>query len=274
VKRTVLLLALLAGCSSPPSGKPEDETLARLRHAGDTAYNLERPEEAAAEYRAALVRARERDDGAAIDDAGFNLATAQLRAGQPQAALQTARDIQAELARRRLTDPTFALVTATAMFRLGDLAGADQVAAGLAGASPELVNAAWFLRGLIADARGDRTGLERAAGALSPGADPADALELRARLAHDPAQAMQAADLRREALDYRGMARALALAAQFTPDTATSADLYLRAGRSAAAQGDAPQARLWLGEARAGNECRAAGRGGPGAAQPAEALTG
>jgi hypothetical protein len=46
------------------------------------------------------------------------------------------------------------------------------------------------------------------------------------------------------------MARALALAAQFTPSVAEAADLYLRAGRSAAGQGDAAEARTWLDRAR------------------------
>ena len=156
-----------------------------------------------------------------------------------------------ELARRGIAEPDFDLITATAAFRLGDLASADRLAAGLSGAPPDLADAAWFLRGLIADARGDRPGLEAAAAALTPSADAADAGELRARLTHDPALALRVAGLRRDALDYRGMARALALAAGCTPDVVAAADLYLRAGRSAAAEGDAPQARTWLGRARA-----------------------
>ena len=85
---------------------------------------------------------------------------------------------------------------------------------------------------------------------MTPAADPADVLELRSRLTHDRAFAMRAADLRRDGLDYRGMARALALAARFTSDAPVAADLYLRAGRSAAAQGDRAEARAWLGKAR------------------------
>ncbi|HEY7576722.1 MAG TPA: hypothetical protein VH855_03925 [Acetobacteraceae bacterium] len=74
--------------------------------------------------------------------------------------------------------------------------------------------------------------------------------ELQARLSHNAALALQAADLRRNKLDYRGMARDLALAAQLTPSGPEAADLYLRAGRSAAAQGDTADARIWLGNAR------------------------
>jgi hypothetical protein len=86
--------------------------------------------------------------------------------------------------------------------------------------------------------------------ALSPTANTADAAELRARLTDDLALALRAADLRRDQLDYRGMARALALAAQFATAPNAAADLYLRAGRSAAGQGDTAQARLWLNQAR------------------------
>ena len=246
-----MVLALLAGCSSPPKGDPEDPTLTRLGHAGDIAFNLEQPDQAAEQYRAALARARTRDDAGAIADAGFNLATAELRAGKPRDAMRTAAEMQAELGRRGVVDSDFALISATASFRLDDLSGADSVAAGLtSGKDPALVNAAWFLRGLIADARGDRIGLEKAAASMTPAADPADVLELRSRLTHDRAFAMRAADLRRDGLDYRGMARALALAARFTSDAPVAADLYLRAGRSAAAQGDRAEARAWLGKAR------------------------
>lgn len=251
MRRSLAVIALLAGCSSPPAGPPDDATLTRLGHAGTIAFNLEKPAQAAGQYRAALDRARTRDDAAAIADAGFNLATAQLRAGQPQAALDTAHQLQAELARRGLADAAFDLIAATALYRLNDRSAADATAARLtASTDPALANAAWFLRGLIADTQADRPGLEKAAGALTQTADAADIAELQARLGHDPAGALHAADLRRTALDYRGMARCLALAAQYIADPASAADLYLRAGRSAAAQGETAEARLWLTAAR------------------------
>jgi hypothetical protein len=252
MRRLTFLALVLASCGSDPkNAAPEDPALTRLGHAGDIAYNLEHPDEAAEQYRAALARARARDDAAAIADAGFNIATAELRAGRPKSAIKTAGELHSELAWRGITDPAFDLVTATALFRLNDLAAADKAAAGLTtGQTPNLADAAWFLRGLIADARGDRAGLEAASAALSPRADVADAAELRARLTRDSALALRAADSRRGALDYRGMARALALAAGFTPDAAAAADLYLRAGASAAAQGDMAQARVWLAQAR------------------------
>jgi hypothetical protein len=250
VRRLLAVLTLVAGCSSVPKTAPEDATLARFDHAGDIAFNLEQPDQAVTQYRSALARARTRDDAGAIADAGFNLATAELRAGRPSEAMRTAQELRAELGRRGVVDADFELISATALFRLNDLAAADKVLAELTGGKPALANAAWFLRGLIADARQDRAGLQQAAAALTPAADPADRAELQARLSHDAALALHAADLRRDGLDYRGMARALALAAQFTPDASAAADLYLRAGRSAAAQGDAAHARAWLDAAR------------------------
>jgi hypothetical protein len=252
VRRAFAVLILLAGCSASPKTKPEDATLARFDHAGDIAFNQEQPGQAVEQYRAALARARTRDDAAAIADAGFNLATAQIRAGQPRAAMKTARALRVELARRGIVEADFDLISATALFRLHDLSAADRMAATLTtGKNTGLADAAWFLRGLIADARHDRPGLQKAAAAMTASADPADVAELQARVSHNPALAIRAADLRREKLDYRGMARALALAAQFTPDASQAADLYLRAGRSAAAQGDTADARVWLGKARA-----------------------
>jgi hypothetical protein len=246
-----LLAAGLAACASPPSGPPSDRALDQFVHAGGNAYDLERPEQAVTEYRAALNRARMRDDASAIADAGFDLAAAQLRAGDAPGAIATAREVQQELARRGRGDPGLDLIVATALFRQNDTAAADRLAAQLtAGGDAAVADAAWFLRGLIADSRGDRAMLANALAALSPAAEPADRMELQARLNHDSALALDAADLRREQLDYRGMARALALAAQFTGNAAFAADLYLRAGRSAAGGGDAAQAKLWLSKAR------------------------
>jgi len=129
------------------------------------------------------------------------------------------------------------------------------------------------LRGLIADERGDEAGLSAAVDMLNGAktqALEADFAELAARLAlrrGDPAlaleQAARAAELRQSTLDYRGLARVLALegaAAALRParrkrsaadsSPARAADLFLRAGRSAAAQGDKASARVWLRRAR------------------------
>jgi hypothetical protein len=172
---TGLLAAGLLACASPPQGPPSDRALDQLVHAGGNAYDLERPEQAVTEYRAALDRARIRDDASAIADAGFDLAAAQLRAGDSQGAITTAREVQQELARRGRGDPGLDLVVATALFRQNDAAAADRIAAQLAAGSDKAVaDAAWFLRGLIADSRGDRAMLAESSAALSPAAEPAD----------------------------------------------------------------------------------------------------
>src|SRR5262249_44101694 len=87
----------------------------------------------------------------------------------------------------------------------------------------------------------------------------ADSAELDARVALRDgrnSEARHAADravsLRQKTLDYRGLARALAVggeAARRAGDNAAAADLYYRAGRSAAAQGDKVAAKDWLQKA-------------------------
>lgn len=266
--KRVLLIALLfvAGCSGSPqkTATPEDETLKRDTNAGDLAYSLERPDEAITQYQAALTRAQARDDVAAIGDLGYDLAVTELRADAPDRALAFARETRAELDRRKVAPfPALLLAEATALFRLNQLEQADAMAErAQSGADPQTTARAIFLRGLIADQNGDEPGLAAAAAALQPGnAVPlqADANELAARLAlrrsaptDAVAAAERAASLRQEAIDYRGLARALALAGQGAKqkgDSAAAAVFYFRAGRSAAAQHDAASARLWLGEA-------------------------
>ena len=262
------LLLVLAACGCAhhaPPGPPEDQTLTRNAEAGQNALSLDRPEEAAAQFQAALKQAEARDDLNAIVEISFNLAVSQLRANRPRDALATAERAEQELA-RRVASPSLPLqlVEATALYRTGDAAHADALAAGIeAGADADSAAGASFLRGLIADDGGNEAGLQDALARLGAGAGPvreADRLELQARLAlrrndNDGARAaaLQAAGLRQTGLDYRGMARALAVAAaaaEHAGDAEGAADLYLRAGRSAAAQSDATTARPWLEQAR------------------------
>jgi hypothetical protein len=268
VRRLLVVLLLLASCGggSKDTGPttPVDEALQRESRAGRLAYDLEHPEEAVTKYQAALTRAQARDDLEAIGNLGYNLAIAQLNVNAPDRALSVARTTRTELQRRGVEPfPGLLLVEATALYRTGDLAEADAMAArAAAGNDAEAAARAVFLRGLIADDRGDEAGLAAAASKLSGATAPAlqaDAAELMARLAlrrDDPAGARQQAEraeaLRRDTLDYRGLARALALggeAAKRGGDPALAADLFLRAGRSAAAQRDAATARPWLKEA-------------------------
>ena len=152
------------------------------------------------------------------------------------------------------------LAEATALYRTGAAAEADRAAQLIQRSEDaDAVARATFLRGLIADNRGDEAALATAADALARAKTPpfeADSAELSARLAllrSDPSRARQqaarAAELRQTTLDYRGLARALAIegaATERTGNKIAAADLFLRAGRSASAQGDKTSARDWL----------------------------
>jgi hypothetical protein len=258
---------LLAACSSAqdkPAGPPQDQTVARHEEAGKIAYGLDRPDEAVAQFQAALKQAQARDDLKAIGDLSFNLAVAQLRANRPRDALTTTQQARAELIRRGSEPfPSLILAEATALYRLGKRDDADALAAQVeASGDADAAAGASFLRGLIADEADNEAELRDALKRLSGISAPlrlADRQELQARLALRQgdlagarAAAMQAAGIRQEAFDYRGMARALAvaaLAAERSGDRETAADLYLRAGRSAAAQSDTDTARPWLEKA-------------------------
>ena len=259
-----VLLCCLAACGGSAAdapSEPVDETLRRETNAGQLAFQLERPEEAIARYREALKRAQARDDLAAIGDLGYNLAVAELGANHPDKALEVARATAQEVERRgSVPFAGLTLVEATALYRSGNLVGADELARKTASSTDkQAAERATFLLGLIADDRGDEAGLTAAAGALKNAVDPslqADAAELDARLSlrkKDFAGARQEAEqaglLRQKTLDYRGLARVLALegeAAEGAGDAEAAADLYLRAGRSGAAQGDEVSARKWL----------------------------
>ncbi len=276
MKRVLLLALLLAGCggAAPKPAQPEDQTLQRDTSAGDLAYTLERPEEAVAQYQAALTRAQARDDVTAIGDLGYDLAVAELRADAPEQALAVARETRAEFERRKIAPfPALLLAESTALYRLGRMGEADQLASGAASGTDALTSArAIFLRGMIADRSGDAAGLAAAVAALHPADDAslqADASELAARLAlrqGEPARAVAAAEhaaaLRQETIDYRGLARSLALAGESAKqqgDAAAAALFFLRAGRSAAAQHDVAAARPWLEQAVALGNHQSAG---------------
>lgn len=258
------LLVLLGACGgneTQPAKPAEDRALARHEQAGKIAYDLDRPDEAVAQFEAALTQAQARDDLKAIGDLSFNLAVAQLRANRPADALTTTQQARAELIRRGSQPfPALLLAEATALYRLDRRADSDALAAEVEGAGDaDAAAGASFLRGLIADESGDEAALRAALGRLAGVSSPlrvADRLELQARLAlrrddvaSARAAAMHAATVRQEGLDYRGMARALAVAAaaaERSGERELAADLYLRAGRSAAAQSDPATARPWL----------------------------
>jgi hypothetical protein len=259
------LISMMVGCSSAPApAPPADVQMEQAGRAGEAALSLDRPHEAAQQFREALRRGELRDDLGAISDYGYDLAVAQLADNQPEAALATARMVSAELARRHAAGfPALTLLEATALYRIGSRAQADTLAAPLEQSGDRQVAVkACFLRGLIADDQGNTVALDaalRCLGQPTTDAERADALELSARLslrrgnsAAAETAAERAADLRREGRDYRGMARALALAgaaARQGGSIAAAASLYVQAGRTAAVQGDGTSARLWLQQA-------------------------
>jgi hypothetical protein len=126
----------------------------------------------------------------------------------------------------------------------------------------ETATRAWYIRGVVSADRGDAQGLAQALAGIPPSTQPdqeADRHELAGRaglLSGDIGRAAsefeQAADQRRLALDYRGMARALSFAGDAVlrqGRTEEAAVLYLRAGRSAVLQGDAASGRTLLNRA-------------------------
>lgn len=271
-----LAAAILAACAGAPAPQPSgDEVLARLGGAATRALELDEPQSAAQLYARALARARERDDAAAMDDMAFGQATAALAAGDAAAAQAVAADLRDDLARRgRAASPRLLLAEAAALHRLGRAAEAGARATEVANRASEDPAAAWraqFLLGLLAAARADAAALGAARAALDGAADAAfaaDVAELNAHLAllqAAPREAArwsaEAARLRQEALDYRGLSRALALEGRAwlaLGEWARAADLTLRAGQGAAARGETADARRWLAEAA--QLGRAAGR--------------
>ncbi len=267
---SLILPLLLATCSSTHKdarSPPGDEASRRDQRAGQLALSLDRPQEAAADYRSALRRAQTRDDLSAIADYGYDLVVALLRANDPAAARTVATSVRGELARRGATPfPVFELADATALYRTGARAQADAMAVRVERSDDaQAARQVAFLRGLIADEAAGTAGLAAALRRIGPitgdtdQTATADAAELTARLdlsrgqlQQAQAAALRAADRRRTLSDYRGMARALALAARAASEAGDSdgaADLYLRAGRSEADQGDPVLARLWLTQA-------------------------
>jgi hypothetical protein len=264
VKRLALISVwMLVGCSTPRvEVPPADQQMQQAGRAGILALSLEHPDQAVDQFQAALSRAQLRDDIAAISDYGYDLAVAELALNHPKGALVTARLVIAELQRHGSNvSASLVLLEATALYRTDALSEADALAASIEGraSDPHVNFQACFLRGLIADKWNDTKQIQAARQCMTRPtitAERADVEELSALIslrggeaARAEKEAESAADLRRQVQDYRGMARALALAgeaAQQAGSMATASSLYLQAGRSAAVQGDRLAARQWL----------------------------
>ncbi len=250
-----LTLAACGGGTPADTGPPPDTKLDIANKAGTQALSMDMPAQAVRQYKLALTRAYERDDTEAIADTSYNLALAQMRAGDPKEALRTTREARAELDRRRVPIPAeLALVQSAAAYRAGDLGAASaaaQEALELRARDPDTLPRAWFIRGLVAAERGDGATLAQAIAALPPSkqadieADRQELVGRAALLAGKPGEALasfeRAAANRQQALDYRGMARVLAMAAEASlklSRTSDAAVFYLRAGRTNLLQGD------------------------------------
>jgi uncharacterized protein HemY len=165
------------------------------------------------------------------------------------------------------------LAEATALYRLGRFQEAEPIALAVANGTGDAAPRARFLLGMIA---ADQRDAMRLSAILASLGDPAraalhaDRRELIGRLAvlrgeHGPARLEfeRASELRRDDLDYPGMARVLGAAgaaAETEGLAAIAADFFLRAGRSAHLSGGAARRDIerWL--AAAERAARNAGR--------------
>jgi hypothetical protein len=266
----MLAALVLAGCGggskSAEEGPPRDVKLEQANSAGTQALSMELPSVAVRQYKLALKRAYERDDAEAIGDTAYNLALAQMQTGDSKAALATVRETRAELERRHAPAPSeLILVQAAATYRLGDAVGADQAAQEVLDrpvGNPEAAARAWYIKGIVAAERGERAVLAQAIAALPAAklsASDGDRDELLGRqavldghLVEAQATFERSAGTRQQLLDYRGMARALALAGDAALKAGRSSEaavLFLRAGRSDLLQGDEPAALALLQKA-------------------------
>ena len=250
-----------------PKRSGVDENSARLNRSARIAYENGQLEQAANLYRQSLDRAYLRDDRKAVVDAQYNLAVCMLGLRSYDLALGWVQQAQNESLRggQNLT-PDILLLEAVIRFRTGKPDDAWRISDQILAASESLPVTVYgkthFLRGLIADQRGDTDQLGREIHALAKAGNPggrADHAELSGRLARAGGHweaAIEAFDqtarLRREDHDYGEMVQALALAADACEQAgqpAKAATRYFRAGRSAAQQGNHTEAKKWLNSA-------------------------
>ncbi|RUT26994.1 hypothetical protein C0V97_01850 [Asaia sp. W19] len=225
---TALLALSACGGSADPDGIRTDQGYANAMDVGRDSFDMTHAEQAKAQFETAYDRALLRDDADDLRDAGYNLAIAELTMGNSSKALATVARVRHDLSLR--TDPSspaLDLVAMAAYCRLGQYREALDQGRRVRTNDPALLERLAFLTGLAADGVGDGTTLASALNALplpskkAPLLEQADRAELVSRLAlrqgafdQAESEALKAAGLRRDRLDYRGMARALDCAAQ------------------------------------------------------------
>ena len=93
---SVLALAACGGGTPVDPGPPPDIKLDQANKAGTQALSMDLPSVAVRQYKVALSRAYERDDAGAIGDVAYNLALAQMKAGDPKGAVERLETAQAD----------------------------------------------------------------------------------------------------------------------------------------------------------------------------------
>jgi tetratricopeptide (TPR) repeat protein len=272
--RIGLLMAIatlvLGGCGSSapvPKGPVMDENLERFNRAAQQAFDRGRLRQALSFYQKALERAYIRDDDRAVLDAQYNMAVCLINLqsyAQASEVIQQAKTETTMAGHRLAAD--FLLLEATVLYLREDSDAAwtitDQILAASPQASSIVQSKTHFLRGLIASKQGDSDMLREAIVSMGQpdlpqlSADRHELLGHLAMLEQDWEKAMDAfetaTDLHRECLDYRRMVKSLALAGEASEKAGHAYEAsirYLKAGRSAALQGQIDNAVNWLNRA-------------------------
>jgi len=269
-----LLLTLIlfagVGCSSAPTEQSRtevDEEFERANRAARMAFDTGRLQQAIGLYNQALERAYVLDDVNAIVDSQYNLAVCLTGLNSYVEALERVNQSKAELARTNQSIPAdILLLEATIGYRMGKLDDAwqltDMILLYPSRLSEAIRSKTHFLRGLIAGERDDINQLRQEIASLGePSAVGlrADREELVGRLAaaegnwNEAIEAFDStAEFRQDDFDYSEMVNALALAARACEQAGKLSEAskrYLRAGRSAARQGENRNALNWLNRA-------------------------
>jgi len=268
----LLAIALLVfggcGTSAPVQKGPAiDEDLERFNRAAQQAFDNGRLQQAVSFYQKALDRAYIRDDFRAVLDAQYNMAMCLINLQSYAEAFEVIQQAKTEMAiAGQSLAADFLLLEATVLHLRENSDAAwkitEQILAATPQASSIVQSKTHFLRGLIASKQGDTDKLREAIVSIGQPNLPqlrADRHELLGHLAmaeqhwDEAINAFEAAtEARREDRDYRGMVKALALAGKAS-EKAGHADeasiRYLRAGRSAALQGQFDHALNWLNRA-------------------------
>ncbi|MEE4601802.1 MAG: tetratricopeptide repeat protein [Desulfobacteraceae bacterium] len=258
------------GCGSSPTEQVTaevDEEFERMNRVARTAFDHGRFRQAADLYNQALERAYVLDDVDAIVDSQYNLAVCLVRLHDYDQALEQISQSRAELTRAGRRIPVdILLLEATTVYRMGKLDDAwlltDTIILGPSRPSEAIQSKTHFMRGLIAAEWDDINQLRQeivSLGKPSAVGLRADREELVGRLAmaqsnwNEATEAFdKTAEYRRDDFDYSEMVNALALAAwacEQAGKLSEASKRYLRAGRSAARQGESREALNWLNRA-------------------------